>query len=172
MLLDGHSTDRLKFRKVVETDFDLWLPFYDDPESTRYWEGLPDDKHQACIEQFERIKERYEQNLGGLNALVRKEDQVLVGMCGLLIQTVDGVQEWEIGYSLLPGYRGLGFATEAAQYCKKVAFEHKLAESLISIIQIHNLPSQEVALRNGMQRGRQTQYKNNPVYIYRVNRPA
>ena len=170
MLLDGHSTERLEFRKVVPSDYDAWLPFYDDPRSTQFWEGIPKDKEVACSQQFDWIFERYRKGLGGQNAVVLKENGALIGLCGLLLQHVDGKHEWEIGYSLLPEYWGQGFATEAARYCKKVAFENNLADSLISIIQIHNLPSQNVALRNGMERGPRSVYKNNPVYIYRVNR--
>lgn len=168
MLLEGHSTARLNLRKVRPDDFEFWLPFYDDPESTRYWKGLPKDKWQACREQFDRIFERYDKNMGGMMALELKEDQRLIGFCGLLLQHVDGVREWEIGYSLLPRYRGKGYATEAARYCRDIAFESGLSGSLISIIHIDNLPSQAVAIRNGMQRGKETVYKNNPVYIYRV----
>ena len=168
MLLDGHKSARLNFRSIQPDDFETWLPFYEDPESTRYWEGIPTDPVLACKEQFHRIFERYEKNLGGMNALISRTDHVFVGMCGLLLQEIDGKKDWEIGYSLLPRYWGMGYATEAAQYCKKIAFDKGLAESLISIIHINNLPSQHVALRNGMKRGHQTVYKDNPVYIYRI----
>lgn len=172
MLLEGHSTARLNLRKVQRADFDSWLPFYDDVESTRYWKGLAQDKRQACTEQFHRIFERYEKQMGGMMALELKEGQHLIGLCGLLLQVVDGVHEWEIGYSLLPQFRGKGYASEAARYCKAVAFESGLATSLISIIHVDNLPSQAVAVRNGMHREKETTYKNNPVYIYRVHHPA
>lgn len=172
MLLEGHSTARLNLRKVRADDFEKWLPFYEDPESTRYWKGLPEDKWQACTEQFERIFERYEKNMGGMMALESKDGQSLIGLCGLLLQLVDGTQEWEIGYSLLPQYRRKGYATEAARYCRDIAFSAGLAGSLISIIHIDNLPSQAVAVRNGMEREKKTIYKNNPVYIYRVSHPV
>lgn len=171
MLLEGHSTARLRLRKVRADDFERWLPFYDDPESTRYWKGLPQNKWQACTEQFDRIFERYEKGLGGMMALESKEDRCLIGLCGLLLQHVDGNQEWEIGYSILPQYRGKGYATEAARYFRDVAFAAKLSGSLISIIHIDNQPSQSVALRNGMELEKETIYKDNPVYIYRVLHP-
>lgn len=170
-LLDGQESERLYFRKVLPSDFDTWLPFFYDPDSTKYWDGVPKDPRQACKEQFERIFERYQKNLGGMNALILKENNDLVGFCGLLLQEVDGVQEWEIGYALLPLYRKQGFAVEAARKCKDYAFENRLAPSLISIIQIHNLPSQKVALNNGMQNTKETVYKDNPVYIFRVTAP-
>ena len=112
---------------------------------------------------------RYAKDLGGMNALIHKSTEAFVGMAGLLVQQVDGRSELEIGYSLLPGFRGSGFATEAAVHAKQHAFKRQLAESLISIIHIRNIPSQQVALRNGMQLEKSTTYKDNPVFIYRIN---
>lgn len=168
LLLYDKQTKRLSFRKIVPSDFDLWLPFYDDPSSTEFWDGLPEHPLEACQQQFDRIFERYENNLGGMNALILKKTQELVGICGLLIQTVDDKQELEIGYSILPKHRRKDFAFEAAQKCKQFAFANGFADSLISIIHIHNIPSQKVALKNGMVIDKTTTYKDNPVHIFRI----
>ena len=167
-LLSEEYTPRLLFRKVLPTDFDTWLPFYDDPSSTEYWAGIPKDPKQACKQQFDRIFERYHKNLGGMNALILKENSQLIGLCGLLLQQVDGIDELEIGYSILPAFRNKGLAFEAAQKCKVYAFSKKLAASLISIIHVDNIPSKRVALKNGMFLDKTTVYKNNPVHIYRI----
>ncbi|HET8735172.1 MAG TPA: GNAT family N-acetyltransferase [Pricia sp.] len=45
---------------------------------------------------------------------------------------------------------GQGYVTKAAQKCKEYAFENAFSDSLISIIQAHNVPSQKVALKLGM----------------------
>lgn len=168
ILLDGKESARLRFRKVLEEDFPKWLPFYDDPSSTEFWDGLSENPLEACQQQFDRIFERYQNNLGGMNALISKETNELVGFCGLLTQTVDSIEELEIGYSLLPRYRRKGLATEAAQRCKLHAQENNLARSLISIIHVDNLPSQKVAVNNGMFLDKTTTYKQNPVHIFRV----
>lgn len=168
LLLHGEESERLYFRKVRPSDFEQWLPFYNDPNSTKYWSGLPQDAKVACHQQFDRIFERYEKRLGGMNALILKSTQQFVGICGLLLQNVDNVEELEIGYSLLPEYRKLGLATEAAQRCKSFVLEHKLRDSLISIIHVDNIPSQKVAQKNGMSLDFSTTYKDNPVHIFRV----
>lgn len=171
LLLNGEETKRLKFRNLLSTDFKAWLPFHKDPRSTQYWEGLPKDPQTACREQFDRVFERYEKKLGGMNALILKSDGNLIGICGLLIQTVDGLQELEIGYSILPEYWKQGYATEAAVKCREYAFKNKLADSLISVIHVDNKPSQKVALNNGMHLDKTTIYKDNPVQIYRIRSP-
>ncbi|MFD2585970.1 GNAT family N-acetyltransferase [Croceitalea marina] len=169
-LLEGQKSQRLYFRKITPEDYQLWLPFYQNPASTQYWDGLPENPEQACKEQFKRIFERYEQHLGGMNALVLKTTNELIGMCGLLIQTVDNVTELEIGYSVLPKYWRKGFAFEAAKKCRNYAFQNDLTESLISIIHVDNIPSQKVALKNKMQLNKTTTYKENPVHIFRVTK--
>jgi len=167
-LLENQESERLHFRKIVPEDFYSWLPFYENPNSTKYWKGLPKNPEEACKEQFDKIFERYEKGMGGMNALILKENNRLVGICGLLVQEVDGIQELEIGYSVLPEYWRNGYAFEAAQKCKDYAFEQNFDSSLISIIHVNNIPSQKVALKNGMQLDKTTTYKGNPVHIYRV----
>ena len=169
-LLENQVTERLRFRKILPSDFETWLPFYHDPRSTQYWEGLPTDPVEACKAQFSRIFERYDQNSGGMNALTLKTTGELVGICGLLVQNVDGIEELEIGYSVLPKFWLQGFAFEAAQKCKIHAFDHHFTNSLISIIHVDNVPSQKVALKNGMYLDKTTLYRDNPVHIFRVNR--
>lgn len=169
LLLENQSSKRLLFRKVLSSDFDAWLPFYNNPKSTEFWDGLPTDPVQACQQQFDRIFERYEHGLGGMNALILKSSQQLVGICGLLVQMVDGIEELEIGYSVLPEFWLQGFAFEAAEKCKQYAFQNQLTTSLISIIHVNNVPSQKVAFKNGMALDKTTTYKDNPVHIFRVN---
>ena len=48
-LLENQTSERLIFRKLKESDFEEWLPFYHNPKSTQYWEGLPADPIEACI---------------------------------------------------------------------------------------------------------------------------
>lgn len=149
LLLEGEESNRLIFRKVSKTDFNAWLPFHQEPLSSLYFAGAVHEPEVACQNWFTKVFTRYENNLGGLNALISKEDGQLVGMCGLLIQTVDEIQELEIGYSILPAYWKKGYATEAAIKCRVYAFDRNLAESIISIIHIDNIPSQKVALKTG-----------------------
>ncbi|WP_419214043.1 GNAT family N-acetyltransferase [Maribacter sp. X9] len=168
-LLNNEESERLRFRKVIPSDFKDWLPFHEEPLSSQYWSGLPNEPETACKEQFSRIFERYGEASGGMNALISKDTHKLIGLAGLLVQTVDGKEELEIGYSILPEYWRQGYAFEAAQKCKSVAFGKNWSKSLISIIQVANIPSQKTALKNGMFLDHATTYKNNAVYIFRIN---
>ncbi len=171
-LLDGQQSERLNYRNLEETDFDWWMEFSSDSDSTRFF-GFPENltSSEFCKLWFTKVFDRYKNELGGHNVLIERITGKPVGMCGLLVQEVDGIKELEIGYSLHPDFRGRGFATEAAQKCRNFAFENNFAESLISIVHVENNQSSKVALRNGMKHEKKTVYKEIPVNIFRIQSP-
>jgi [ribosomal protein S5]-alanine N-acetyltransferase len=171
-LLHHQQTDRLLFREIQKSDFSLWVDFFKDSASFQYWKGALDSPEVECERWYTKQFHRYENDLGGMNALVEKESGKLVGHAGLLGQNVDGVPELEIAYSLLASFRNMGYATEAAAKCRDVAFESSFAKSLISIISLPNLPSANVARKIGMRVYSQTIYKENAVNIFRIQTPA
>jgi [ribosomal protein S5]-alanine N-acetyltransferase len=170
-LLDGEETKRLKFRLLYQTDFDDWLEFFTNYNSSGLI-GMQDidSPYDQCQEWFKRVMDRYKNNLGGLNVLIDKTTNEFIGQCGLLIQEVDGLTELEIGYSIIPRFWNKGYATEAAIKCRDYAFENDFADTLISIIHIDNVKSEKVALKNGMIKTKQTEFKKMPVHIFRINK--
>lgn len=169
-LLPGHETDRLIFREIQESDFNDWLEFFKDPSTSVHWIEEKESPEKECAKWYEKQFGRYQSGRGGMNALVEKQSGKLVGHCGLLVQTVDGIQELEIGYSLLAAFWGKGYAREAARLCRDVAFQSKYSESLISIISVTNVPSENVARKNGMSVDKTTAYNGNSVNIFRITR--
>jgi RimJ/RimL family protein N-acetyltransferase len=102
--------------------------------------------------------------------LIDKHSNEFIGQCGLLIQTVDGVEELEIGYSIMPNHRKKGYALEAAKKCSVFAFENNFRDSLISIIHVDNVDSAKVALANGMHLEKTTNSNGDLVNIFRINK--
>jgi ribosomal-protein-alanine N-acetyltransferase len=172
--LEGQESERLIFRKITENDFETWLTFCKYPNSLKYIfsqeQLLINDPVEYCKIWFEKINNRFENGTGGMNALINKTTHELVGQCGLLIQTIDRKEELEIGYSIMPGHRGKGYASEAAFKCKLFAFENNFCESLISVIIPENLDSIKVALKNGMLLDKTSISNGDKVNIYRVKK--
>jgi [ribosomal protein S5]-alanine N-acetyltransferase len=167
--LHNQETRRLLFREIRRSDFSEWLEFFKDPTSYQYWIQETESPERECEKWYAKQFDRYQNNLGGMNALIEKETGELVGHCGVLVQQVDGKTELEIAYSLLGTFRSRGYATEAVIKCRDYAFENRFAESLISIISVTNTPSARVAMKAGMTISKQTIYKSNAVNIFCVH---
>jgi len=169
-LLDGQETERLYFRRIRQHDFGQWLVFFQDEASFQHWTPPANPPESECTNWYAKQFARYDDDRGGMNALIEKNSGLLIGHAGLLVQTVDDLPELEIAYSLLPAGRNKGYATEAAKKCRDVGFENKYADSLISIISLTNAPSAGVATKNGMTISKQTRYNSVAVNIFRITR--
>jgi ribosomal-protein-alanine N-acetyltransferase len=105
--LQDETSVRLEFHPVSEDDFAAWLPFYQDSRSSARWAWSSSEEPAIrCQQWFASQRYRAANQLGGLNTLREKDSGTLVGYCGLLVQTVDGLPELEIRYSLLPAHWG------------------------------------------------------------------
>ena len=165
--LDGLYTERLHFRRLVADDADWWMDYINSDEAIRFM-PFTMGSQEDCVAMIQRSLDRYATDGSGLNAILLRDDETPVGQCGLLTQTVDGMPELEIGYHFLPQHWGKGYAAEAAIACKHFAFTHKLAPSVISLIDAGNQRSQGVARRNGMVPGNRTMHRGVEAIVFRV----
>lgn len=121
-----------------------------------------------CTLFIQRSLDRGQHDGSGLHAVIERSTGRPLGMVGLLTQEVDDVHELEVGYHLLPTAWGHGYATEAAVACKAFAREHRLAPSVISLIDPDNHRSQRVAGRNGMTCEKRTVHRGTPALVFRA----
>jgi ribosomal-protein-alanine N-acetyltransferase len=171
-LLTGEETERLKFRLLLQSDYDEWLPLFPDNDAARFL-GMAHlvTPKERCDLWFEKSMARYDNETGGMNVLTDKQTGKMIGQCGLLMQEVEGEWIMEIGYSILPQYWGKGYASEAARKCRDYAFSHGYANELFSIIHPDNHGSAKVAENNGMRFYKPLpDYKGMPVNVYRITR--
>jgi len=176
MYLDGITTDRLVFRKLTLSDIAPWEKFFESKEILPFL-GLEKeaDTHELSTKWIKKQLWRYENKQFGHHALMHKKKDELIGQAGLLTQYANDKEEIEIGYHILPKFRKLYFATEAAEKVKEYAFENNLSTSLISIIHQDNIASQKVAKNIGMKKDQKLRNFTRDIqrfgifYIFRIN---
>lgn len=143
------ETARTFMREILGNDFDFLLRLMSDPQVMRYY---PRPYGEKDVREFiNRMRVRYREDGCGLWLLVDRERGEPLGRVGLLRQTVNGVDEFEIGYMVHRPFWRRGLATEAALAVRDYAFsEHKL-QRVVSLIRPENVASQGVARKLGME---------------------
>ena len=161
------ETERLSTRLLRPEDVDRWLKFLTAAGSRDHLPFVEGDRASAEW-WIERQMARYERDGHGLVALILKETGEFVGQAGLMNQQTEVSEELEIGYHVLPAFRGRGLATEAARAFKECVFRSGFAKNVVSIIHVDNVASQRVAARNGMTRDYRTGIYSVPHDVWRV----
>lgn len=166
---DNLETSRLKTRYLTREDIPLWAKFFECEECVQFFPTFGQTTHEGrATHWIEKQLGRYKDNRFGLQALILKETGEFIGQCGLLAQDVDGITEVEVGYHIFKQHWGKGYATEAAQLFKNFAFDNNITNSVVSIIHIDNILSQNVAERNGMKRDKLINFFDTEHYLYRI----
>jgi RimJ/RimL family protein N-acetyltransferase len=143
------ETERLLLRPTSEEDaafiYELfntpkWLKNIGDRNITS-----PDMAKEYILTKMQPQLER----LGYSNyTLIIKTDMVKIGCCGLYDR--EGLEGIDIGFAFLPEFEGKGFAFEAADKLKNVAFKEFGLHALGAITSKHNVASQRLLEKLGL----------------------
>jgi len=87
----------------------------------------------------------------GFWAVERKSDGAVLGMCGLVKR--DTLLEPDVGYALMPEFRGQGYAREAAAACVRYAHDVLGMPEVWGITNPDNAASAEVLAKIGLRDG-------------------
>jgi len=107
------ATPRLRLREFTLDDGDYIIEQLNDP----LWKQFIGNRNIKTADDARNYLEKiplamYARNGFGLWAMETVHDSAVVGMCGLIKR--EGLEDVDIGFALLPRYRGLGYAFEAA----------------------------------------------------------
>lgn len=142
------ETERTYLRRMTWDDLDDLKEILQDEEVMYAYEHAFSDAEVRSW--METTLRRYEEDGLALYAVIDKETGEFLGQEGLTFQEVNGRRELEIGYLFKLKNWNKGYATEVAIALKEYAFIVLGMEKVISLIRDTNLPSQKVAVRNGM----------------------
>lgn len=143
------QTPRLLLRWFTADDAAFIVELLNDPGWKRFIgeRGVHnEDDARAWI--AERLVASYWKQGFGLWAMQRLDDGALVGMCGLVKRdTLPGI---DVGYALLPRYRGMGYVREGAGACLPYGAEVLGLEHILAITREDNTASIRVLESFGM----------------------
>jgi RimJ/RimL family protein N-acetyltransferase len=142
------QTERLYLRKFVEDDLQHLFPILSDAETMVYYPSpFSRDKVEKWIG---RSIQSYETEGYGLWAVILKDSDEFIGDCGITLQEIDGEALPEVGYHICKKHWNKGYATEAARGVINYGFSTLNLQKLFTYTTVENVPSQRVALKNGM----------------------
>ena len=163
------ETERLILRELTGDDVENLLTIFSDPVAMRFY---PSTKSREATKRWiEWNRTGYHERHHGLWAMIDKASNRFVGECGIVAQTIDGVDESEIGYHVKRELWGRGYATEGAIACREHGFGVLGKTRLVSWIHPDNQMSIRVAEKTGMELDRITKDKQGrPALLYAVHR--
>lgn len=142
------TTARLVLREMSEADYDAIYAVLADSDIMRHY---PYTFDAARVRGWiARNMERYRTDGFGLWAVVSKDTSEVIGDCGITMQQIHGQPLPEIGYHIRADCQRMGYASEAASECIRLAFERFGFPAVYSYMKHTNIPSAATAAKCGM----------------------
>lgn len=144
------ETERLYLRKLTDDDFENLCKILQDKNVMYAYEHA--FSNEEVKEWLTRQQKRYVNDGFGLWGVILKENNEMIGQCGLTLQDYKDKKVIEIGYLFQKKFWHKGYAIESAKACKEYAFNILNIDEVFSIIRDNNFSSQKVAIKNGMEK--------------------
>jgi len=143
------ETDRLILRRLSTDDAEFILELVNDPAWLRF---IGDRGVKTLDDARDYIRkgpiESYARRGFGLYAVERKEGGSPIGICGLVKR--DFLEDVDIGFALLPEFRGKGYAHEAARATMSYAREVVGLDRIVAITSPDNDASARLLEKIGL----------------------
>jgi [ribosomal protein S5]-alanine N-acetyltransferase len=159
------ETERLVLETLEDAHFDALAALLANEKVHRFFPKVL--SREESQEFLQEVQKRQRQDGTSFWGVIHKEDQRFLGICGLLKQTIDGIEETEVGYRIADEFWGKGYGTEAAAGCMRYAKDVLKLPSIISLILKENRPSIRVAEKNGLALEKETLFYDRVHQVYR-----
>ncbi|WP_162937541.1 GNAT family N-acetyltransferase [Indioceanicola profundi] len=163
---DRFNTERIAAARLTRRDEEVILSMHNDPVVMASIGGVQD---RAMTENYMRLNLEHWQRRGfGIYLLHGRLDGALLGRAGIRTTKVQGAEEVELSYVLMPGAWGRGLATEAARALVALARDVLSLPGLVAFIAAANAPSQRVAGKCGFIRQGVVERSTGPHELHRL----
>lgn len=161
------ETERLILEEINNGHFEKLFKLLSNEIVHKYF---PKALNKAESKDFlKKIQQKQKESGLSFWAVMQKDNCTFLGICGLLKQKVEGLEEVELAYRINDTFWGNGFGTEAADGCLKYAKEVLGLDSIISLILPINKQSIRVAEKNGLKFEKEAVFHDQLHYVYRKN---
>lgn len=163
-------TERLRLRPFRQSDIDDYAALNADPEVARYlggggpWDRGRSWRHMAFL------LGHWQLGGSGMWAVEQKDTGTFVGMVGFAHP--DGWAGFELAWTLVRQWWGLGYATEGARAALDYAFTVLKKDRVISLIHPENQASIRVAERLGETLQGRTEMMGQERLVYGIDRES
>lgn len=160
------NTARLKVRQLTSGDLDDLMTLYQTPLVVKTLGGSrPRDQ---IIQSLEGHIEHWDTYNFGYYIFEDRYTEAFIGRGGLKRCIIDGKNEVEIAYALLPEYWGKGLATEVVHKLVDIGFGRLHLKSIVGFTLPDNEASKRVLEKNGFIFEKEIIYKGLPHLLYRL----
>ena len=166
--IDTFTTARLAATRRGEADYGDLRRLHQDPVAmaTLSADGQPLAEEQTRASLRSSL-EHWERHGFGVWTFRDRADGAFVGYCGLRRVVVEGREEVELLYALLPAYWGRGLATEMAAAVLAIGFERLGLADVIAYTLTTNRASRRVIEKVGFSYEREMVHVGLPHMLYR-----
>ncbi len=168
--LDEVRTARLLLTRTRIDDLDDFVRMHRDPRVMATLGGVRSAAETRGL--VDRLVAHWEQYGFGWWVVRDLRTGRFAGRGGLRHVTVEGRDEVEVGYGLLPGFWGRGVATELARESVRVGFTVLQHSDLVSLTLPTNHASRRVMEKAGFRYERDVVYADLPHVLYRQSASA
>jgi RimJ/RimL family protein N-acetyltransferase len=160
------KTNRLTLRQLTTDDAESFYLLNNDPEVLQFTGDKP-FADVAAARVFLEGYDQYQKYGVGRWAVIRKEDSVFLGWCGL--KYTPETNEYDIGFRFFKHYWNKGYATEAAKACLDYGFTVLGLNVIIGRAMKENTASIKVLEKIGMAFYKDFDFEDNEGVVYSVN---
>lgn len=162
--INSFETQHLLARPINEHDLDKFIALHADPKVASTLTGvLTEEKISEILDVCIR---HWEINGFGLWMFYLKTTNEWIGRGGLHKVIIDGNEEIDLAYAIIPKFWNHGFATEIAKASLEIAFKILHLEKIIAVALPTNIASQRVMQKVGMIYERKASYLEIPCLLY------
>lgn len=150
------TTERLRLRDFVESDWEAVLAYQQDPLYLRYneWTSRTETEVRDFVQMFLN-QQMQEPRIKFQFAVTLKSTGQLIGNCGVRRVSPEARQA-DMGYELDPQFWGNGYATEAARAVLGFGFSHMNVRRVSAWCLAENIASARVLEKLGMKLRKRT----------------